>query len=221
VVTRRRDLAGLRVLITAGPTYEAIDPVRFLGNRSSGKMGYAIAEEAVARGADVILVSGPTALPPPVGARVVRVESTEEMRRGVRGRLDDRDVVVMAAANADFRPANPAPEKIKRRPGLTLELVPNPDLAAEVSARFPQVLHVGFALETGDLVPAAQAKMRRKGQDLVVANRLSEKTNPFGSDTNLVTLVTEAGVRELPEMSKREVAQVLWDEVVRLRAEGQ
>lgn len=211
VLSRGQDLSGLRVLITAGPTFESIDPVRYIGNRSSGKMGYAMAAEAQARGAQVTLVTGPTNLPTPF-VETVQVESTEEMRRAVLDRSRGMDIIVMTAAVADFRPVEVGPEKRKRSGVFTLELEPTPDIAAEASRLTPGALHVGFALETEDLLASARAKLTRKGQDLVVANTLSSDHNPFGSDTNHVYLVTSHGSRELPEMPKRQVAAAIWDE---------
>ena len=210
------DLAGLRVLVTAGPTIEPVDPVRFLGNRSSGKMGYAIAQEARDRGADVLLVTGRTALTDPHGIELIRVETTAEMRHAVLEHVRGRDVVVMAAAIADFRPAAAAERKIKRADRLTLELVPTEDIAAEAAQAAPRALHVGFALESGNLVGAAREKLRRKGQHLVIANRISAQENPFGSDENRVAFVSEESAMEYPTMSKREVARLMWDEVGRM-----
>jgi len=209
-------LGSTRVLVTAGPTFEPIDPVRFIGNRSSGKMGYAIAEEARERGASVVLIAGPTALPDPTGMEIVRIETTAELRAAVLNRVGGMDVVVMAAAVADFHPALYAETKLKRRGAVTLELVPNPDIAVEVSAAAPSVVHVGFALETESLLDAARSKLRRKGQHLVVANQLSSGHNPFGAETNRVAFVWEDRVVELAEMSKRDVARHLWDEVAYL-----
>jgi phosphopantothenoylcysteine decarboxylase/phosphopantothenate--cysteine ligase len=214
-----RDLTGRRILVTAGPTQEPIDPVRFLGNRSSGKMGYALAEEARDRGAQVLLVSGPTALPPPPGVEIVAVETHREMRDAVLHHASDMDVVVMAAAVADFRPVAPSQGKIKRTEGLALDLLANSDIAAEASMANPSAVHVGFALESEDLVQHAREKMHRKGQDLVVANRIDDGHNPFGSDSNQVTLLTADGERALPVASKRAVARAVVDEVVRLLAE--
>jgi phosphopantothenoylcysteine decarboxylase/phosphopantothenate--cysteine ligase len=218
ILATDRDLAGVQVLVTAGPTYEPIDPVRFIGNRSSGKMGYAVAEAARGRGAEVVLVTGPTGLPPPPGVQVVPVERHAEMREAVLRYAPGQDVIVMAAAVADFAPAAPATEKIKRNDDrLSLPLVSTSDIAAEAVRAAPGALHVGFALETGDLIERAREKLRRKGQSLVVANAVTESHNPFGADTNRVTFVTSDGVRELDEMSKREVARELWNEVLRLR----
>ncbi len=213
------DLDGVRVLVTAGPTFEPIDPVRYIGNRSSGKMGYAVAEEAQQRGAEVTLISGPTALSPPAGMAVVPVETHDQMQGAVLQHGVGQDVIVMAAAVADFTPVEPASEKLRRSANLTLSLAPTSDIAAQATRAAPEAFHVGFALETGDLIGRAREKLQHKGQDLVVANAVSETHNPFGSDTNRVSLVTRDGIRELEESSKREVARQLWDEILRLRPE--
>lgn len=212
----RRDLAGRRVLVTAGPTYEAIDDVRFIGNRSSGKMGFAMAEEARNRGAQVTVVAGPTTATPPVGVELVRVESHVEMRHAVLERAGRQDVYVMAAAVADFRPGERAEGKITRGGALQIALEGTSDIAAEVAAAAPGAVHVGFALETGDLAARARDKMQRKGQQLVVANAITAEASPFGSDRNRVMLVSEAGVEQLPELSKREVARITWDRIIPL-----
>ncbi|GAC1318903.1 MAG: bifunctional phosphopantothenoylcysteine decarboxylase/phosphopantothenate--cysteine ligase CoaBC [Chloroflexota bacterium] len=212
----RRDLTGLRVLVTAGPTHEPIDPVRYIGNRSSGKMGYAVASEAVARGAHVLLVTGPTALGDPPGATVEHVQTASEMERCVLHHASQHDVIVMAAAVADYTPVTVQTEKIKRTGTLSLELHSTSDIAAAAARAAPGALHVGFALETGDLVPAATEKMRRKGQHLVVANALSTDHNPFGSDRNAVTLVRAGGATSLEPMAKWEVARALWNEIRRM-----
>jgi len=218
ILRRSQDLAGFTVLVTAGPTYEPIDPVRFIGNRSSGKMGYAIAYEAATRGARVILVTGPTALSRPAGVDVIQVETTEQMRQEVLARVVGVDVVVMAAAVADFRPSAPSTEKLKRQDAVSLQLSPTGDIAAEVARLAPRAIHVGFALERGDLLSRARDKLSRKKIDLVVANEISTKHNPFGADTNRVAIVSQDGVEQLAEMSKREVAVKLWDVVLaRLR----
>ena len=215
---RSQDLAGFTVLVTAGPTYEPIDPVRFIGNRSSGKMGYAIAHEAATRGARVILVTGPTALSGPAGVDVIQVETTEQMRQEVLARVVGVDVVVMAAAVADFRPSAPSTEKLKRRDAVSLQLSPTGDIAAEVARLAPRAIHVGFALESADLLSRARDKLSHKKIDLVVANQISTKHNPFGADTNRVAIVSQDGVEQLAEMSKREVAVKLWEVVLaRLR----
>lgn len=217
ILGRKRDLAGVRVLVTAGPTYETIDPVRYIGNRSSGKMGYAVAEEARNRGASVSLITGPTSLPVPPGMDVVQVESHAQMREAVLRRVHDQDVVVMAAAVADFTPAETSGEKIERRDGLELALAPTSDIAAEASREHPDALHIGFALETGDLAGRAREKMLRKGQNMVVGNAITSAHNPFGSDTNRVIIMTADETVELPERSKRDVAAEVWNAVIRLR----
>lgn len=215
---RSRDLSGIRALITAGPTYEPIDPVRFIGNRSSGKMGYALAQEAAARGATVQLVAGPTLLPDPPGLQVTHVETTAQMRDAVLDSVSALDVVIMAAAVADFRVEEPALEKMRRSEADVLHLVPTPDIAAEAARAAPDAIHVGFALETHDLIKSARSKLQRKGQDIVVANALSPDHNPFGSESNRVTLVMAESMLELPALPKRDVASRIWDQILRLRA---
>ncbi len=215
---QRQDLEGFTVLVTAGPTYEPIDPVRFIGNRSSGKMGYAIAKEAAKRSARVILVTGPTALSTPAGVDVIQIETTEQMRQAVLARVAGVDVVVMAAAVADFRPSTPSNEKLKRQEAISLQLSPTSDISAEVARLAPRAIHVGFALESADLLTRTRDKLNRKKIDLVVANEISAEHNPFGADTNRVAIVSHDGVEQLGEMSKREVAVKLWDVVLaRLR----
>jgi phosphopantothenoylcysteine decarboxylase/phosphopantothenate--cysteine ligase len=209
-------LSGIRVLVTAGPTYETIDPVRFIGNRSSGKMGYAVAEEARDRGAQVVLVSGPTALQNPDGITTVHVESSFEMREAVLERVRDADVVVMAAAISDFAPTNPAAQKIRRGDNFALPLSPTDDIAAAASKAAPGALHVGFALETGDPVAGGKEKLQRKNLQLVVANGISVSQNPVGADTNQVTLITAEETVALPLASKREVARAIWDKAEEL-----
>ena len=213
---RRPPLAGRRVLVTAGPTREALDPVRVLTNRSSGKMGYRLAEAAWQRGAEVLLISGPSAEPPPVGVTVRRVESTEEMEQAVRSALPEADVLIMAAAPADYRPAAPADHKRPRQAGdLSLALSPTPDiLRATVSDRKPGAVIVGFALETGDAVAKAAAKLSRKGLDLIVANDATEAGAGFEVDTNRVAILDrDGGRRDVPLASKRVVAEAILDAV--------
>jgi len=216
----RKDLAGETVLVTAGPTREAVDPVRYLSNRSSGKMGYALAEAAMRRGARVILVSGPVSLDPPQNAEFVPVRTAEEMRAAVLERLPQATVVMMAAAVADYRAAKPATQKIKRSSGpMTLELAPTPDILAEVAAQKGNRTLVGFAAETADLAENARAKLARKHVDLVVANDVSREGAGFDVDTNIVTLVRRDGTQaELPQMSKLDLATRLLDEVAALRS---
>jgi phosphopantothenoylcysteine decarboxylase/phosphopantothenate--cysteine ligase len=217
------DLSGERVLITSGPTREPIDPVRYLSNRSSGKMGHAIAQSALRRGAQVVLVSGPTRLPPPPGAVYVPVETAEEMRLAVMQHLETATIVLKAAAVADYRVKHPAPSKIKsdKDRGMTLDLVPNPDILREVAARKGHRFVVGFAAETNDVKRNALVKLAAKGIDLLVVNDVSQSGIGFDADDNQVTLLDPAGgVVELPRMSKLEVADAILDRVLRLRAAG-
>ena len=215
-----QDLAGEAVLVTAGPTREALDPVRFISNRSSGKMGYAVAEAASRRGARVILVSGPTALPPPHGAEVVRVETAQEMYDAVLSRLDAATVVIKAAAVADYRPKRVADRKIKKDetvPEITLE--PTPDILAEVGRRKGRRILVGFAAETEDLVANARKKLQRKNLDLMVANDLRQPGAGFDIDTNVVKILdAQGGVEEVPLQTKRSVGDRILDRVVQLIA---
>jgi len=215
-----RDLAGRALLITAGPTYEPLDPVRFVGNRSSGRMGFALAEAAAARGARVLLVTGPTHLAPPAGVECVRVESTQEMYEAVLARAQGTDAVIKAAAPADYRAAKVAPAKMKKgREVLTVELIPTPDILAELARRKSGYVLVGFAAETEDLVGNAREKLRKKNLDLVVANEVGAKDAGFGVETNRVTLVGRDGeVEALPLLSKQEVAHRILDRVARLLA---
>ncbi len=213
--TRGDDLQGVSVLVTAGPTHEDLDPVRFLGNRSSGRMGYAIAARAARRGAEVTLVSGPVALQAPRGVAVVNVRSAREMHSAVMSLFAQFDVVVMAAAVADYRPADPKAQKIKKAGKLTLELERNPDILAEIGAKRgaqPSVL-VGFALETRDLVDAARKKLEHKRADLVVAN---EASAGLGGPTNRATLVDSKSATPLPEMSKQSLADQILDRALAL-----
>ena len=215
-------LAGRRVLVTAGPTVEDLDPVRYLGNRSSGRMGYAIAAEALARGAQVVLVTGPTALEPPAGAEVVRVRGAEEMRSTVLARVtgdgDGLDLVAMVAAVADYTPVEGARDAklLRDRDELVLTLRRTPDILASLgrwrAGRDRPVL-VGFAAEVGEPVARAREKLRRKQVDLVVANDVSRPGAGFGGDTNIATLVTETEAVEVPLGTKRELARVLLDRI--------
>lgn len=209
---------GRSVLVTAGPTREAIDPVRFLGNRSSGRMGFAIAREAWLRGADVTLVTGPSELPDPTGVRTVRVETAMEMLEAVRAPIAASDFTFFAAAVSDFRPSDPRESKIKRGNGAgppTLELEENPDIAAETRPdRRAGAVAIGFALETSDLEEGAVSKLEKKGFDLVVGNRADEPDAGFDAPTNRVTLFfREGGREELPLQSKEDVARALLDRV--------
>jgi len=219
---RDMDLDGRRIVVSAGGTAEPIDPVRFIGNRSTGKMGAAIAEAALARGAEVTIVAGRVEVDLPGSATVIRAETTAAMRDAVIDAVIDHpaDVLVMAAAVADFRPRTAAETKLTRSDGLVLDLEPTEDILAEVGARArdldPRPVIVGFAAETGSL-ERAPAKLRRKGADLLVANDVAEPGSGFGTDTNRVSILGADGSRdELPLLAKREVADRLLDRVVAL-----
>ncbi len=218
MLASRQDLAGQTILVTAGPTREPLDPVRFLSNRSSGKMGYAVAEAAAARGARVTLVSGPTALPVPPDVDLIRVETAEEMYRAVLAQVERARVVIKAAAVADYRPKQQAERKIKKDqavPEIVLEATP--DILAEIGKRKGSRILVGFAAETDDLVANARKKLQRKNVDLMVANDVSQPGAGFDVDTNLVRILDATGaVEELPLLSKREVADRLLDRVATL-----
>lgn len=209
VLTPRRDWEGQRLLLSAGPTQEPIDPVRYISNRSSGKMGYAIAEAASQRGAQVVLVSGPTSLSPPRGVEVVPVETAEEMAKHMNTRLSWSTVVVMAAAVADFRPKHAAELKLKKRgkPTTTLDLEQTTDILAALSARRTTQVLVGFAAETHDLLTHAKAKLSSKGLDVIVANDVTRPGAGFGTDQNTATLIERDGrITDLPLKPKRELA---------------
>lgn len=216
-------LAGRRVLITAGPTLEDIDPVRFVGNRSSGRMGYALATEALRRGAVVTLVSGPTALPAPHGADVVQVRSAAQMHEAVMARIAGQDAAIMAAAVADYTPVDTSAQKVKKREGnLTITLQRTRDILGDVGqlpsrAQGRPVL-VGFAAETENVVAYAQAKLKSKGIDLIVANDVSRADTGFGVDTNAVTIVTADAVDDVPLQSKAAVAARILDRLEPLLA---
>lgn len=213
-----RDLAGRRIVVTAGPTHEPIDPVRFVGNRSSGKMGFAVAREAFDRGADVTLVAGPDTVPPPSGPRLVRVETAEQMRRATLEAARDADVVVMAAAVADFRPETAAGAKLKKEAGPPeLKLVATADILAELGAAKGERVLVGFAAETGDLETAGRAKLRAKGLDLIVVNEVGRPGTGFGSDTNHAAILASDGADEpLRGWTKTELATAICDRLVGL-----
>ncbi len=218
-------LLNRHVLVTAGPTREPIDPVRYVGNRSSGRMGYAIAQAAWRRGARVTLVSGPSSLDPPFGVEHVGVETAREMHDAVAARIGDADVSVFAAAVADFRPADPADRKMKRAetgPSLTVPLEENPDVARDTrQARKSGSVTVGFALETDDLLANARRKLESKGFDLLVANDATEEGAGFGVPTNRVTILSPGGGADaLPLQSKEEVAEALMDRIEALLRDG-
>jgi len=212
-----QDLAGETVLVTAGPTREKIDPVRYLTNRSSGRMGYAIAEAALRRGARVLLVSGPTAVPPPGSAELTRVETAEEMHRAVLKLLPESTVVIKTAAVADYRPKAMAVEKIKRKGPMMLELEPTTDILAELARRKTSQVIVGFAAETENVLENARKKLASKSLDAIVVNDVSREGVGFDSDRNAVTIISHDEVVEVPKTSKWEVAQRVLDQVVKLR----
>jgi phosphopantothenoylcysteine decarboxylase/phosphopantothenate--cysteine ligase len=214
----RNDLVGETVLVTAAGTREAIDPVRFIGNRSSGKMGYAVAEEAQRRGARVVLVSGPSALPPPANVELVSVVSAEDMRRAVLSRLDQTTIVIKAAAVADYRPRVLAEQKMKRIGPITLEFEPTEDILREVVvSKRPGTLVIGFAAETENLLEHGRDKLLRKGADAIVLNDVSKPGLGFDSDRNAATFLTTRTSIELPEMTKHQLASRILDEVMALR----
>jgi phosphopantothenoylcysteine decarboxylase / phosphopantothenate---cysteine ligase len=212
-----QDLAGETVLVTAGPTREKIDPVRYLTNRSSGRMGYAIAEAALRRGARVLLVSGPTAIAAPDATEVTRVETAEEMLAAVLKLLPESTVVIKTAAVADFRPKAAAGQKIKRKGEITLELEPTADILTEVARRKTTQIVVGFAAETENVLENARKKLASKSLDAIVVNDVSRGGVGFDSDRNAVTIISPSEVVEVPETSKWEVAQRVLDQVVKLR----
>jgi phosphopantothenoylcysteine decarboxylase/phosphopantothenate--cysteine ligase len=212
-----QDLAGETFLITAGPTREKIDPVRYLTNRSSGRMGYALAEAALRRGARVLLVSGPTALKPPGAAEVTPVESAAEMRDAVLRLLPDASVVIKTAAVADYRPKQIAEQKMKRSGPISLELEPTSDILAEVARLKKSQIIVGFAAETQNALENARKKLASKALDAIVVNDVSREGVGFDSDRNAVTIIAHDEIVEVPETSKWEVAQRVLDQVVRLR----
>jgi len=217
-----QDLAGETVLITAGPTHEPVDPVRYIGNRSSGKMGYALAEAALRRGAKVILVSGPTALTPPSAAETLFVETAQQMRTAVLDRWEKTGIIIMAAAVGDYHVKNAAPEKIKRGGPIDLHLEPNPDILADLgslrhaSGKSTPLL-IGFAAETTNLLENARAKLTKKRVDAIVLNDVGRTDIGFNSDRNEVTIVTATETIAMPEASKLDVAQKILAAAVRLR----
>ena len=214
-----RDLAGRRLLVTAGPTRESLDPVRFLSNRSSGKMGFAVADAALRRGAAVTLVAGPVALPHPAGARVIPVVTAEQMREAVLAHRAEADAIVMAAAVADYRPVAPRTTKIKKagRERLSVEFEPTPDILAELGAAGGKQVLVGFAAETGDPAAAAKRKLRDKHLDLVVANDVTLPGAGFDTETNQVEIFSRDGrTVSVPLAPKSQIADRILDELVRL-----
>ena len=212
-----QDLAGESVLITAGPTREKIDPVRYLTNRSSGRMGYALAEAALRRGARVLLVSGPTALTPPGAAEVRRVESAEQMRDAVLNLLPQASVIIKTAAVSDYRVKSPAPQKIKHKGAMTLELEATADILKEITLRKTSQIVIGFAAETENVLENARQKLAAKHLDAIVVNDVSREGVGFDSERNAVTILTHHEVIEVPETTKWEVAQRVLDQIVDTR----
>jgi len=219
LLARGHDLAGRRIVVTAGPTWEPLDPVRFLGNRSTGKMGFAVASEAAARGAEVTLVVGPGTVEPPEVGPIVHVTTADEMRGAVRTAAVDADAIVMAAAVADFRPEATAPSKIKKGTPPELRLVPTTDILAELGAEPGDRILVGFAAETEDVVAAGREKLERKALDLLVANEVGREGTGFGAETNHAAIVTRTGEDEpLRDWTKRELAAAICDRIAKLLA---
>lgn len=217
-LNRRNDLAGETVLVTAGGTREAVDPVRFIGNRSSGKMGYALAEAAQSRGARVILISGPTVLHPPVHCELVKITTAEQMRQAVLENMSAATMIIKAAAVADYKPVIVAEQKLKRSGPMTLELAPTEDILAEVvRRRKPGQLIVGFAAETENMMENSRAKLLKKGADAIVANDVTREDVGIESDVNAATFLTSSTAIELPTMHKRQLADRILDEILTLR----
>jgi phosphopantothenoylcysteine decarboxylase / phosphopantothenate---cysteine ligase len=215
-----QDLAGETVLITAGPTRENIDPVRYLSNRSSGRMGYAIAEAALRRGARVVLISGPSSVTPPNAAQLVRVQTAEEMRRAVLERLPQATIVIKTAAVSDYRPRSAQSQKIRHHGTLTLELEPTADILSEVARQKTSQMVIGFAAETENALEHARQKLSSKSLDAIVVNDVSQPGIGFDSERNAVTIITPDEVIDVPEASKWEIAQRVLDQIVRLRQAG-
>ncbi|HSQ34199.1 MAG TPA: bifunctional phosphopantothenoylcysteine decarboxylase/phosphopantothenate--cysteine ligase CoaBC [Peptostreptococcaceae bacterium] len=211
-----KDLKGKNIVVTAGPTVERIDPVRYITNRSTGKMGYAIAKSAIERGANVTLISGPTKLTPPVGLKkFIQIESANEMYEAVVDNMDESDVIVKSAAVADYKPKNVADKKIKKKDeDMFIELSRNKDIAQEIGKIKNDKVLVGFAAETNDLIENAKSKVQRKNLDFIVANDLTLEGAGFGVDTNIVKIIDKEGqIDQYPKMSKDEVANVILDKV--------
>jgi phosphopantothenoylcysteine decarboxylase / phosphopantothenate---cysteine ligase len=217
-----KDLAGERILVTAGPTREPFDPVRFISNHSSGKMGYALAAMARRRGAHVTLVSGPSALTPPVGVQFISVSTALEMRDAVMANLERTTVVIKAAAVADYRSAEVSPNKIKKKEGpLSIKLVRNPDIISEIGKQKGNRILVGFAMESENLVENAREKLRAKNMDMIIANDLTQEGAGFQTDTNIIKILDrDGGMEELPLMDKGDVANRILDRIRDMRAAG-
>ena len=217
-IARPKDLAGLKIAVTAGPTQEPLDPVRYLTNHSTGKMGYAVARAAAMRGAEVTLIHGPTALPPVQFTEDVPITTAQEMYEAVTGRFAEMDVLVMAAAVADYRPAAVADDKIKKKDGdMSIPLERTSDILGTIGPQKTKQFLCGFSMETRDMLANSSAKLEKKNLDMVVANNLKVSGAGFGVDTNVVTFITSDGTRELPLMSKSDVADAILDEILRRR----
>lgn len=219
-LAREKDMAGLHVTVTAGPTQEALDPVRYLTNHSTGRMGYAIAREAMLRGADVTLISGPTALKPVPGVKTVDVVSAKDMFEAIQAALPETNILVKAAAVADYRPANVADDKIKKQDGdMAIPLERTDDILGWVAEhRHPGLFVCGFSMETRDMIENSRKKLDRKHLDMIAANNLKVAGAGFGVDTNVVTILTADGIQELPLMGKDQVAAKLLDAILERRS---
>jgi phosphopantothenoylcysteine decarboxylase/phosphopantothenate--cysteine ligase len=217
-VLTRKDFAGKRIVVTAGPTREPLDAVRFLSNRSSGKMGYALAKAALRRGADVVLITGPSALNPPKGVEVLKVETAAEMHQAVMRSIEGADVLIMAAAVADFAPRPQVGTKLEKSAMTSLELESTPDILAGVGGLKKRPVLVGFAAEAGPMVERAERKLRKKGADMLVFNDVTEQGAGFDVDTNRIAIISAEGTQELPLMSKEEAAAEILDRISRLCA---
>ena len=213
-----KDLQGIKVLVTAGPTQEKMDPVRYITNHSTGKMGYAIARHCMQRGAEVTLITGKTQLERPLFVNTVEVESAEDMFRAVRGCCEKQDIIIKSAAVADYRPANVSEEKVKKKDGeMSILLERTEDILQFLGEnRRPGQILCGFSMETENMVENSRAKLEKKHVDMIVANNLKQEGAGFGGDTNIVTLITASGCEELPVMSKEEVAKHLMDALLKL-----
>jgi phosphopantothenoylcysteine decarboxylase/phosphopantothenate--cysteine ligase len=213
-----KDLSGRRILVTAGPTREPIDPVRYVSNRSSGKMGYAVAKAALRRGAEVTLISGPSALTPPNGANFISVERASEMELSVMKHLNKSDTVIMTAAVSDFSPASTPKVKLKKKSLTSLDITKNTDILKKISSKKGRRVLVGFAAETGNNVKNAREKLKDKKLDLIVLNDVTQKGAGFDVDTNIVTILDKKGkMTELPLMDKIDVADAVIDKIVQLK----
>ncbi len=217
-----KDMAGMKVLVTAGPTREKIDPVRYISNHSTGKMGYAIARAAMMRGADVTLVTGRTDIAPPMGVQTVDIVSAEDMAQAVKQRAKEQDIIIKAAAVADYRPKNTADEKMKKKDDeLTIELARTEDILGYLGEHKEAGQFLcGFSMETENMIENSRKKLEKKNLDLIVANNLKQQGAGFGTDTNIVTLLSKEDTIQLPIMSKEEVADKLLDHILKMRSKG-